>query len=62
MIKLAFWDFKQVQHKLGCVATETSYRHINLYKENKLIKPIPKKLSCIFTHTENKGADQLCIH
>ena len=33
MIKLAFWDFKQVQHKLGCVATGTSYRQINLYKE-----------------------------
>ena len=48
MIKLAFKDFKQVQHKLGCVATGTRYRQINLYKENKLIKPIPKKTELHF--------------
>ena len=62
MIKLAFWDFKQVQHKLGCVATWTSYRQINHYIENKLIRAMPQNMSCVFTHTENKGADQLRIH
>ena len=60
MIKLTFWDFKQVQHKLGCVATGTSYRQVIFIKKNKLIKAMPQKKLVTFLHVQKTKAQINC--
>ena len=61
MIKLAFGDFKQVQHKLGSVARGTSCRQINVYiKKNKLIKAMPNKHRAAFLHLQKTKAQISC--